>query len=223
MVLAAKIFKIKKPISFDLIIEKLSDYREEYKEDDKTLITNFDDFRFLGDEIRCKFLMDYLIQVNYRGHERKIPKTLESLLIFKEYEESKYLIVLEKKRLANFIANKISQALFINVGEVVEAQISHEALKALHESNPKSSKVIFFDNVDIPNLNKLSLYGDSVSDSSLYNMYLEHGKIWYVVFEFKKYGYIVGLTRNCVIAMFSNIDQESFIQFIFKEILPILE
>jgi len=223
MVLAAKIFKIRKPVDFDLIIEKLSDYREEYVEDDLTLITNFEDFRFLGDELRCKFLMDHLIQVNYRGKETKIPRTLESLVIFKEYEGIKYLLILERKRLANFIANKISQALFIKIGEVVEAKISHDALKILHESNPKSSKVIFFDDVDIPNLDKLSLYGEDVSDTSLYNMYLEHGKIWYVVFEFKKYGYVVGLTRNCVIAMFSNIDQESFIQFIFKEILPIVE
>ncbi|PCN50812.1 hypothetical protein B6U99_02620 [Candidatus Geothermarchaeota archaeon ex4572_27] len=223
MVLTAKIFKLRRDLDFDTIADKLENFREERTEDGVNLVMNFGDFRFMGDELRCKFMMDKLVPVYYRGAERKVPKTIEAPVIFKEHEGVKYVIVMEKKRMANFIANKISEALFISVGEVVEARISHEALKALHEANPGSSRVIFFDDVDIPNVEKLSLYGESLSDTSLYSMYLQHGKIWYVVFEFKKYGYIVGITRNCVLTMFSNIDSESFIQFIYKEILPLIE
>lgn len=221
--LAAKIFTLRKEIDFDLIVDKLEVFREEKSEDDAILVTNFSDFRYMADELRCKFMEDKIISVPYRDGENKVLMTIEAPLIFKEYNDVKYLIVLERKRLANYIANKVSEALYIKAGEVVEAQISHEALKSLHESNPKASKVIFFDNVNIPNVDKLSLYGDALSDTGLYASYLEHGKLWYVVFEFKKYGYVVGITRNCVLAMFSNIDLESFIQFIFKEILPIIE
>ncbi len=222
MVLAAKIFKLKQDMDFDLIAEKLKNFEEEEEADDLTLKSNFGDFKFMGDELRCKFYMDKVIVVNYRGEEKKVPVTRESKLFFKRYKDIIYLIILEKKLLANYIANKVSEALFIKIGEVVEAQITHEVLKALHETNPEASKVIFFDNVDIPNIKKLSLYGDALTNTSLYTMYLEHGKIWYVVFEFTKYGYIVGITRNCVLAMFSNIDEEQFIQFIYKEILPLI-
>lgn len=222
MVLSAKIFRLRKNLDFDLIADKLKIYKEEHEENDKILTSNFGDFLFMGDELRCKYYMDKLINIKYRGKEYNIPITKESKLIFKRYKDTVFLIILEKKNFANYIANKVSEALFIKIGEVVEVYIDHEILKALHESNPGAAKVIFFDNVDIPNVKKLSLYGKGLSDTNLYSMYLEHGKIWYVVFEFNKYGYIIGITRNCVLAMFTNIDEEQFIQFIYKEILPLL-
>jgi|Deesub1362B_J571_1020462.scaffolds.fasta_scaffold00004_407 hypothetical protein len=222
MVLAAKIFMLKPAIDLDLIAEKLSVYKEEKEVNEHLLTIEFKDFRFLGDELRCIFSEDRMIDTYYKGEVRSIPVTMEARLIFKVYDGRIFLIIMERKDFANYIANKVSEALFIKIGEVIESEISHETLKLLHESNPGASKVIFFDNVDIPNIRKLSLYGSALSDTSLYSMYLEHGKIWYVVFEFKKYGYIVGITRNCVLAMFTNIDHDSFANFIVSEILPLL-
>jgi hypothetical protein len=209
-------------MDLDLIGEKLRIYKEEREAEGHTLIIEYRDFRFLGDELRCIFSEDRLINIYYKGEVRSVPITKEAQLVFKIIDNRIFLIILEKKDFANYIANKVSEALFIKIGEVVEAEITHETLKLLHESNPAASKVIFFDNIDIPNIKKLSLYGNALSDTSLYSMYLDHGKIWYVVFEFKKYGYIVGVTRNCVLAMFTNIDQESFINFIINEVLPLI-
>jgi len=53
-------------------------------------------------------------------------------------------------------------------------------------------------------------------------MYLEHGKIWYVVFQHKESGYVVGITRNLIIAMFSNITLDDFLNFIIEHILPMI-
>lgn len=222
MVLAAKVFILKHTMDLDLIGEKLRIYKEEREAEGHTLIIEYRDFRFLGDELRCIFSEDRLTNIYYKGEVRSVPITKEAQLVFKIIDNRIFLIILEKKDFANYIANKVSEALFIKIGEVVEAEITHETLKLLHESNPAASKVIFFDNIDIPNIKKLSLYGNALSDTSLYSMYLDHGKIWYVVFEFKKYGYIVGVTRNCVLAMFTNIDQESFINFIINEVLPLI-
>ncbi len=66
---------------------------------------------------------------------------------------------MEKKRLANFIANKLSGLLYGKAGQIVEACVAPETLRDFHLKNPEDTKITFFDNVDIPNVDKLSLYG----------------------------------------------------------------
>ncbi|MFB6216005.1 MAG: hypothetical protein ABEJ72_03425, partial [Candidatus Aenigmatarchaeota archaeon] len=92
----------------------------------------------------------------------------------------------------------------------------------LHESNPRATKVIYFDNVDIPDVGKLALYGSSISDSSLYQEYLDHGNIWYAVFEVEEKGIVVGVTRNSVVVLFSNLEEHEFTDFIVEDILPLV-
>jgi len=99
---------------------------------------------------------------------------------------------------------------------------SEETLKELHESNPRATKVIYFDNVDIPDVGKLALYGSSLADSSLYQEYLDHGNIWYAVFEIEERGIVVGATRNSVIVLFSKLETQEFIDFILEDILPLV-
>ena len=47
--------------------------------------------------------------------------------------------------------------------------------------NPEDTKVTFFDNVDIPNINKLSLYGPDLVGTSLFEDYgnaVTYGTLW---------------------------------------------
>ena len=78
--------------------------------------------------------------------------------------------------------------------------------------------MVFFEDVDIPNVNKLSLYGSTLSTTSLYNEYLSHGKIWYIVVRSKKHDIVVGLTRDGVVTVFSRIDIPDFIDFVLTEV-----
>jgi hypothetical protein len=102
-------------------------------------------------------------------------------------------------------------------------RISHETLKTLHESNPQASKLIWFDDVDIPGVDKLCLAGTDIADSELYQEYLKHGKIWYVVFEAQKRGIVVGITRNCVVTLFSKSTTGEFIGYILEDLLELIE
>jgi hypothetical protein len=133
------------------------------------------------------------------------------------------LIVLEKKRVANNIANQMSKVLFISAGNVVEAKISPETLKKYHEANPEDTKVMFFDGVDIPNISKLSLYGSGLADTSLYGEYSSHGAIWYMVFKSRRYGIVAGVTRSAVVTAFSAIQPQEFLTYIKEEIFPLIE
>jgi hypothetical protein len=133
------------------------------------------------------------------------------------------LVILEKKRTANNIANQLSKILFISTGSIVEAKILPETLRKFHEANPEDTKVIFFDGVDIPNVDKLSLYGSQLADTALYNEYLTHGTIWYIVFKSRKYGIVAGVTRNSVVTAFSEVKPREFLEYIKEEIFPLIE
>jgi hypothetical protein len=48
-------------------------------------------------------------------------------------------------------------------------------LKGFHPRNPEDTKIAFFDNIDIPNVDKLSLYGPDPMNTSLFEDYGSHG------------------------------------------------
>ena len=128
-----------------------------------------------------------------------------------------------KKLLTSHIANKLSRVLFIESKAIIKLKTSHETLKKLHESNPQATKLIWFDEVDIPGVEKLCLAGSDLVDSKLYHDYLEHGKIWYVVFEVQKRGIVVGISRNCVVTLFSKSTADEFMNYILEDILMLIE
>jgi len=84
------------------------------------------------------------------------------------------------------------------------------------------TKILFFDDIDLPNILKLSLYGEGLGATKLYNDYLGHGKIWYAVVKSAKYGYVVGVTRNCVVTVFSRTELPDFKRYVKQEILPLI-
>jgi hypothetical protein len=128
-----------------------------------------------------------------------------------------------KKLLTNHVANKLSETIFGVIGAVIEVRIPDETLQELHESNPQATRLIWFDDIDIPGVDKLCLAGQSLADTGLYRDYMEHGRIWYVVFKEKKNGITVGITRSCVVTLFSKSTLDEFIEFISEEVLSLIE
>ncbi|MEM1587250.1 MAG: hypothetical protein QXX99_07710 [Candidatus Bathyarchaeia archaeon] len=234
MVLPAKIFRIEEDDNLLFIAQKLKDFREEeiYKTvggESVTLVSEILDLKLSGDVVTGVFSRDFIRSRVYRRKIIETPVTEESPFWIKKFGNRFFLIVLApstarglKKLLTNYIANKLSRVLFIKPNAILEVEIPHEKLKALHESNPQATKLIWFDNVDIPGVEKLCLAGSDLTDTSLYQEYLKHGKIWYVVFEVQKRGIVVGVTRNCVVTLFSKSSVEDFINYIMEEIIPLI-
>jgi len=223
MALPAKIFRLLDNLPLDIVYDKLVNYSKVEDTGGVELKEYFDNLEVIGNLLKGFYIYDEVMSLNIQGELRDIPIRREVFLSIIEYRGSQFLVVFEKKARANKIAVKLSELLFIKGDMIVEGKISHEVLKSLHESTPEATKVIYFDNVDIPNINKLALYGESLADTSLYMNYLSHGKIWYVVFQHKESGYIVGITRNAIVAMFTNITLEEFLDFIAKHILPLIQ
>jgi len=225
MVVAGKIFRLSEPLSIAEIASRLEDYHteESYEEGDYkfALVTEVVGLLPKENMLRGVYSHDYVLHVFHRGKVAPLPRTVEALFSFAQREGITFLAVVEKKRLANFIANKLSEILFEKMGGIVEARIPPEILKEFHLKNPEDTKITFFDNVDIPNVNKLSLYGPDLISTSLFEDYCKHGDLWYVVARSKEYGYVVGITRDVSVTIFNLTEKERYLEYVAKEIYPL--
>lgn len=227
MVSSAKIFRVTGDVDLGFIARKLKDFREEEPYEGNRwkgkFVTEVTDLEAKNGRLNGVFSKDSLVSIYHREGMIEVPKTRETRIVFKEHKDTTFLVILDEKPQANRIANKLSEVLFLKTGVIVEAKISEETLKELHESNPRATKVIYFDDVDIPDVGKLALYGSSLADTSLYQEYLDHGKIWYAVFKVEERDIVVGITRNCVIVLFSKLTANEFLEYILEDVLPLIE
>ncbi|MEM2047939.1 MAG: hypothetical protein QXZ06_08655 [Candidatus Jordarchaeales archaeon] len=226
MVVAGKIFRLSESLSLAEVASRLEGYRveEPYEEGDYkfSLLTEVVGLLPKENMLRGVYSHDYVIHVFHRGKVAPLPRTVEALFSFSQLENATLLTVVEKKRLANFIANKLSEILFDRIGGIVEARIPPETLRDFHLKNPEDTKITFFDNVDIPNVNKLSLYGPDLINTSLFEDYCKHGDLWYIVARAREYGYVVGVTRDASVTIFNLADKEKYLEYIAREIYPLV-
>jgi hypothetical protein len=228
MVVAGKVFRLAEPLSIAEIASRLDGYRTEepYEEGDYkfTLVSEVVGLLPKPKEnmLRGVYSHDYVLHVFHRGKMAPLPRTVEALFSFAQREDATFLTVVEKKRLANFIANKLSEIIFDKVGGIVEGRIPPEILREFHLRNPEDTKITFFDNVDIPNVNKLSLYGPDLISTSLFEDYCRHGDLWYVVARAKEHGYVVGITRDASVTIFNLTDKERYLEYVAKEVYRLI-
>jgi hypothetical protein len=226
MVVAGKIFRLSEQLSVAEIAVKLDGYHTEkpYEEGDYnfTLVTEVVGLLPKENMLSGVYSHDYVIHVFHRGKTAPLPRTVEALFSFAQVDGTVFLTIVEKKRVANFIANKLSELLFDKVGGIVEARIPPETLREFHLKNPEDTKITFFDNVDIPNVNKLSLYGPDLINTTLFEDYTKHGDLWYVVARSKETGYVVGVTRDASVTIFNLADKGKYVEYVNKEIYPII-
>jgi hypothetical protein len=205
----------------------LEGFREEesFEEEDVELelVTEVANLSIAEDVLTGLYSYDYVVHNYHRGKVLPSPATKEVLFAFTELDERTYLAVVDKKAIANRIANRLSEMAFGEMGVIVEARILPETLKEFHLANPESTRVIFFENMDIPNINKLSLYGPDIVGTSLFKEYTARGDPWYVLTKSKKHGHTVGLVRDGSVTLFNTVDQGQYLQYVKEEILPMTQ
>jgi len=226
LVLAGKVFLVRENSDMDVLAEKLKAFKVEtestVEEQDFKLLSEIRDLSAGKGTLEGTFSFDTVFIVKQRDKAVPVPRTYEAPFSFNLSKDRLFLTVYDKKNRANNIANEMSKAVFLSLGQIVEARIDPETLRKFHEKNFENTKIIFFDDMDLPSISKLSLYGESLGNTTLYSDYLTHGKLWYIVLKSAKTGYVMGVTRNCVITGFSKMDMSEFSSFIKGEILPLI-
>ncbi|MCW4020136.1 MAG: hypothetical protein NWF14_02755 [Candidatus Bathyarchaeota archaeon] len=235
LVLPVKVFEIKEYTDVGFLVQKLRDFREEEtyqmeSGESVDLVTEILDLKMEENTVSGIFSKDYVGARFYRRELVEAPGTEEAPFWIVSFNDRTFLLVLApsvargvKKLLTGNVANRLSRVLFIQTGAIVEVNIPSETLKELHESNPQATKLIWFDEVDIPGVEKLCLAGSDVADTELYQNYLNHGKIWYVVFGAQRRGVVVGITRSCVVTLFSKSTMDEFINYVQQDILKLIQ
>ena len=226
MVVAGKIFKLNVPLPIAEIAAKLDGYRTEetFEEGDCNFPVVSEVVGLLPESksVTGVYSQDYVLRVFHRGKEAPLPRTVEAMFSFVNFQGTTFLTVVEKKRVANFIANKLSEILFEKIGGILEARIPPETLREFHLQNREDTKITFFDNVDIPNVDKLSLYGPDLINTSLFEDYTKHGDLWYVVARSKATGYVVGITRDASVTIFNLGEKQRYLEYVNREIYPVI-
>ncbi len=200
---------------------------EELEDEETQLVTEVIDLEQVEDTVTGVFTRDFMRERVYRRRTRMTPETEEAPFWIVPHEGRHFLVVMApsvargvKKMLSNHVAVKIGDILNVDVRE---SRITSETLQRLHEGNPKATNLIWFDNVDIPSVNKLCLSGEGIADTGLYKDYIDHGMIWYVVFKSLAKGYTVGVTRSAVVTNFSKSTVDEYIAFVREDILKLIE
>ncbi len=227
MVSAGKVFKLREESDLTSITAKLKNFKKEESFDEEPLhtklLTEICNLALKEDRLEGIYSEDKISYIFHHGERLPIPRTIEVPFAFVKRKDMTLLVIMERKLLANNIANRLSEAMFITSGYISEARIAPDTLRDFHEKNPSNTKIIFFDDVDIPNISKLSLYGSELLNTTLYNDYCRRGKIWYIVVTSKKGGNVVGITRNSVVTVFNNMDKDSFLNYVTGEVFPLIQ
>ena len=226
MVLAGKVFLVRESFDMDVLAEKLKAFKVEtestVEDQEFKLVSEVTDLTAGKGTLEGNFSFDSVFVVKHRDKAVPVPRTYEAPFAFSVYKDRLFLTVYDKKSRANNIANEMSKAVFLSLGQIVEARIEPETLRKFHEQNFDDTKVIFYDDIDIPNISKLSLYGAELGNTSLYTDYMSHGKLWYIVFKSRKFGYVMGLTRNCILTGFSRMELPEFKLVVKDQVLPLI-
>jgi hypothetical protein len=227
MVLTAKVFRVNAEATLGMIAQKLKDFRvvDVVKEGEREveLVTDVHDVTGGKDYVSGVFSRDKLVRIRQRGGFVPVVKTIDAYIEFRDRGDKIFLIVMQQKHFANYVATTLSNALFLNFRSIVEARIPHERLVELHERNPDGTRLIWFDQVDYPGVEKLALAGPSLMDTSMYDEALRHGRIWYVVYVSREKGRVFGLTRNAVFTAFTRLSEQDFLEHIRTEVVLLLE
>lgn len=226
MVVAGKVFRLFEPMPLEELASRLNGYRLEERHEEGEykfdLLTEIVSLAPGENSLKGVYSHDYVSHVFHRGKVVPLPRTVEAVFSFTSLKGRVLLTVVEKKRTANFVANKLSEILSGKIGFIVEARIPPETLRDFHLKNPEDTKITFFDNVDVPNVNKLSLYGPDLINTTLFEEYCKHGDLWYVVARAREYGYVVGVTRDASVTIFNITDKNRYLEYVAKEIYPLV-
>ncbi len=228
MVLPVKVFEIRS-LEGDPV-EKLTGWREVAEvegEEDLQLVTEVIEVEENEGVIKGVFAKDFYREHTYRRRVLGTPQTEEAVFWIVNYGNRRFVGVMApsvargvKKLLSNHVAVALGGILQADIREI---NITSETLQRLHESNPAATNLIWFDNMDLPGVNKLCLSGEGLADTDMYKEYINHGLIWYVVFTSQPKGYTVGITRNVVVTNFSKCTVDEFVEFVAEDLLKLVE
>ena len=223
MPISAKIFLYREDLALEGIAEALKGWREEetyeVPGDTYDLLANVENVEYDEEELHGIYMYDSVTVHTWRGAVRPTPFTTEAPFVFTEQEGQRFVIIMAPKSVANRVANRLSTIIHDEQGTIVEPMIRTDSFDDF-QAGTDATKIMLFDDIDIPNMDKGTLYGDNVQQTDLYGNFVAHGRPWYMVSKTKQRGWTVGIVRDGTIVVFNTVDGVAFVEFLKEKIFP---
>jgi len=223
MPISAKIFLYREDLALEGIAEALKGWREEetyeVPGDTYDLLANVENVEYDEEELHGIYMYDSVTVHTWRGAVRPTPFTTEAPFVFTEQEGQRFVIIMAPKSVANRVANRLSTIIHDEQGTIVEPMIRTDSFDDF-QAGTDATKIMLFDDIDIPNMDKGTLYGDNVQQTDFYGNFVAHGRPWYMVSKTKQRGWTVGIVRDGTIVVFNTVDGEAFVEFLKEKIFP---
>ena len=215
---SGKLFLVPSGYPLEEFERKLKGYRVVEKFEDLDLIKDITKLSRSEDQLSGLYSYDYVVQLTHRGKVLMVPVTQDALFVFGDKD---WLLVLAPKVIANNVANKLSEIIFGEMGEIREAPIQGREFDHYIKLND-GIKVAFFEDLDIPNINKSTLYGEELLQTDLFGKFRTSGRPRWIITKSKQKGLTVGIANDGAATVFNNIDSLKFIDFVEDEMLPLV-
>jgi len=220
---SGKIFIVPDEKNLDEIELSIENFKEVTRDEDLALdlINDISHLQRTEFEVRGNYNYDYTVSHYYRGSFNISPVTQVCPFTFLQDEEKIWLIVYCSKGIADRVANKLSEIIYDKVGEIKLARIRSKEIDGYLKENYET-RVFFIEDMDVPSINKSTLYGKDFIQTALFSELRGSGTPRYVVTKSKARGYTVGIVNDGAIVLFNQVDTIEFQSFLEAEILPII-
>jgi hypothetical protein len=186
------------------------------------LKTSFENLKSEGDQASGDVVHDIVITIPYRDTFQHVRTTMEGSFVFDlESKMRPHLFIFGKEQ--DTISGVLDTALF--GGDRGIAFTSIAPPKILQFTKSHAAKILWasFKGLNIPNLNKSSLWGPDLATTQDYDRYCAHGQNHYVMIELKGQHWVVAIGSDGKAIMYSKVSQADFLEFLKTEVVPILK
>ena len=186
------------------------------------LKTSFESVKSDGDQASGNVVHDIVITIPYRDTVQHVRTTTEGIFVFDmESKMRPHLFIFGGEQ--DTISGVLDTAIFGGDRGIAFTSIS--PAKILQFTKAHAAKILWasFKGLNIPNLNKSSLWGPDLATTQDYERYCAHGQNHYVMIELKGQHWVVAIGSDGKAIMYSKVDQADFLQFLKSEVVPILK
>jgi len=136
---------------------------------------------------------------------------------------SNILIIFDKHRSSQSISNRLNKLLFGDVQKIFKCNFNESMVNQFVESHPHQTGLAYMRGLRIPNASGSSVYGANVENSELFSDLVYYGgRPGYIQLKLLGSNMTIGISHKGVIVFYTKHDMSTILNFIKKEILPII-
>ena len=166
------------------------------------------------------YAYDTVLQHKHRGRILHTPVTTETKFQISDTPQM-WLLCLAPKHTANKVAIDLATILYGADPEIRETSIWSRRIEEYLSENDQA-KVVLFDNLDIPGIDKDTLYGEELVQTDLFGRFKQSGTFRYIITKSRLTGYTVGIVSDGAVILFNTVEDDEYVSFVEDEIMPMV-